>query len=187
VRRRPSILLTTDEGTAAAIWSKLARFAPGINASNKLVVLNPNASKRFPMRQLPLDSYADLARHVLDDPDVYVLVTGVADEKPDAVHICSRANSPRIVDLTGQTTMMELLHLFNLARILITNDSGPAHFACLTGIHVIVFFGRAPDRYQPLRSAIVYTDLRAALRQPVQPTPDAVRRQPLPEDDRRAR
>jgi len=143
--------LVTDESTAAAIWSKLARLAPGISASNKLVVLNPNASKRFPMRQLPLDSYAELARHVLDDPDVYVLVTGVADEKPDAVHICSRANSPRIVDLTGQTTMMELLHLFNLAQILITNDSGPAHFACLTGIHVIVFFGpELPDRYRPL-------------------------------------
>src|SRR6187399_529447 len=60
--------LVTDETTAAAIWSKLARLAPGISASNKLVVLNPNASKRFPMRQLPLDSYAELARHVLDDP-----------------------------------------------------------------------------------------------------------------------
>jgi len=124
------------------------------------VVLNPNASKRFPMRRLPLDSYADLATQLLDDPDVYVLVTGVAEEKPDAVHICRRVNSPRMVDLTGQTTMMELLHLFNLSRVLVTNDSGPAHFACLTGIHVVVFFGpELPDRYRPLARSydVVYT------------------------------
>jgi ADP-heptose:LPS heptosyltransferase len=25
--------------------------------------------------------------------------------------------------------------------VLVTNDSGPAHFATLTGIHVVVFFG----------------------------------------------
>jgi hypothetical protein len=61
--------------TAAAIWRKLGALAPGIGPSKKLVVLNPNASKRFPMRRLPLDSYADLATQLLDDPDVYVLVT----------------------------------------------------------------------------------------------------------------
>ena len=65
-----------------------------------------------------------------------------------------------MVDLTGQTTMMELLHLFNLSQVLITNDSGPAHFACLTGIHVVVFFGpELPDRYRPLARSydVVYT------------------------------
>jgi ADP-heptose:LPS heptosyltransferase len=102
------------------------------------------------MRQLPLDSHAELARHVLDDPDAYVLVTASPTRSPTRC-TSSHAGSPRVVDLTGQTTMMELLHLFNLAQILITNDSGPAHFACLTGIHVIVFFGpELPDRYRPL-------------------------------------
>jgi ADP-heptose:LPS heptosyltransferase len=152
--------LTTDADTAAAIWRKLQALAPGIGPAKKLVVLNPNASKRFPMRMLPLDSYADLARYLLDDPDVYVLISGVAEEKSDAVHICSRVNSPRVVDLTGHTSMMELLHLFNLSKVLITNDSGPAHFACLTGVHIVVFFGpELPDRYRPLARSydIVYT------------------------------
>jgi len=152
--------LVTDAATAQAIWDKLSTLNPLIDPAKKLVVLNPNASKRFPMRRLPLEAYADLARQLLEEPDVFVLITGVADEKPDAVHIRSIVGSPRIVDLTGATTMMELLHLFNLARILITNDSGPAHFACLTGIHVVVFFGpELPDRYRPLArsSDVVYT------------------------------
>src|SRR6186997_300506 len=98
--------LTTDADTAAGIWRKLEARAPGISPSKKLVVLNPNASKRFPMRRLPLDSYGDLARQLLEEPDVFVLITGVADEKPDAAHICRTVGSPRIVDLTGATTMM---------------------------------------------------------------------------------
>jgi len=152
--------LVTDAATAQAIWDKLATLNPLIDPAKKLVVLNPNASKRFPMRRLPLEAYADLARQLLEEPDVFVLITGVADEKPDAVQIRSIVGSPRVVDLTGATTLMELLHLFNLARILITNDSGPAHFACLTGIHVVVFFGpELPDRYRPLArsSDVVYT------------------------------
>jgi ADP-heptose:LPS heptosyltransferase len=151
--------LATDAATAQAIWSKLRRFNPSIDATKRLVVLNPNASKRFPMRRLPLDAYGDLASLVLEDPEVYVLITGVADEKPDAVHIARRVGSPRLIDLTGATTMMELLHLFNLSQVLVTNDSGPAHFACLTGVHVIVFFGpELPDRYRPLARSydIVY-------------------------------
>ena len=152
--------LVTDAATAQTIWDKLATLNPLIDPAKKLVVLNPNASKRFPMRRLPLEAYADLARQLLEEPDVFVLITGVADEKPDAVQIRSIVGSPRVVDLTGATTLMELLHLFNLARILITNDSGPAHFACLTGIHVVVFFGpELPDRYRPLArsSDVVYT------------------------------
>jgi ADP-heptose:LPS heptosyltransferase len=56
--------------------------------------------------------------------------------------------------------MMELLHLFNLSHVLISNDSGPAHFACLTRVHVIVFFGpEIPDRYRPLAASsdVIYS------------------------------
>jgi ADP-heptose:LPS heptosyltransferase len=152
--------ITTDAETARRLWAKLQSLNPAVTRSHKLIVLNPNASKRFPMRRLPLERYAELAERLLDDPKLCVLVTGVADEKPDAQFICRHVRSPRIVDLTGETTMTELLHLFNLAQILITNDSGPAHFACLTRVHVIVFFGpELPDRYRPLAvsSDVVYT------------------------------
>ena len=147
--------ITTDEGAAAGIWRKLRAINDGIGPGRKLVVLNPNASARFPMRRLPLESFTELARRLLEDPEVFVLITGVAGDKPDAQHMCSRLRSPRALDLTGQTTFTELLHLFDLAHVLVTNDSGPAHFAALTRIHVIVFFGpEIPGRYRPLTSAL---------------------------------
>jgi ADP-heptose:LPS heptosyltransferase len=60
-----------------------------------------------------------------------------------------------MLDLTGRTTLKELLHLFNLAHVLVTSDSGPAHFAALTRIHVVVFFGpEIPERYRPLTTRV---------------------------------
>jgi ADP-heptose:LPS heptosyltransferase len=147
--------ITTDAPAAAGIWRKLRAMHPDIGPGRKLVVLNPNASARFPMRRLPLESFTELARHLLQDPDVFLLITGVAGERADAEFMCARLGSPRVLDLTGRTTLPELLHLFDLAHVLVTNDSGPAHFAALTRIHVIVFFGpEVPDRYRPLARSL---------------------------------
>ena len=152
--------ITTDANTAADIWRKLRAINPDIGPARKVVVLNPNASGRFPMRRLPLESFTELARQLLEDPEVYLLITGVASERPDAQYICARLASPRALDLTGRTTMKELLHLFDLSHVLVTNDSGPAHFAALTRIHVVVFFGpEIPERYRPLATSwdVVHT------------------------------
>ena len=145
--------ISTDESAAAGIWRKLRAIHAEVGPTRKLVVLNPNASDKFPMRRLPLEKFTELARQLLEDPEVFVLITGVASEKPDAQYICARLGSPRALDLTGQTTITELLHLFDLAHVLVTNDSGPAHFAALTRIHEVVFFGpEIPERYRPLTS-----------------------------------
>jgi len=147
--------MATDAAIVERVWALLRQLSPAITPAHKLVVLNPNASKRFPMRRLPLEDYARLATRLLEDPEVYVLVTGVAEESADAKYICARVGSPRMLDLTGRTTMTELLHVFQLAEVLITNDSGPAHFACLTGVHIVVFFGpELPDRYRPLADSV---------------------------------
>ncbi len=143
-----------DANAAAEIWRKLRQIHADIGPACKLVVFNPNASDKFPMRRLPLESFTELARRLLEDPEVFVLITGVAGEKPDAQDMCARLRSPRVLDLTGRTTMTELLRLFDLAHVLVTNDSGPAHFAALTRIHEVVFFGpEVPERYRPLSTS----------------------------------
>jgi ADP-heptose:LPS heptosyltransferase len=135
----------------AEVWRKLRAINPDIGPHAKLVVMNPNASDQFPMRRLPLETFTELARRLLEDPEVFIVIPGVASEKPDAQHICTTVGSPRVLDLTGGTTLRELLHVFDLAHVLVTNDSGPAHFAALTRIHVIVFFGpEVAERYRPL-------------------------------------
>ena len=43
--------------------------------------------------------------------------------------------------LAGKTTLRQLLVLYARSEILVTNDSGPAHFASMTPIHVVTLFG----------------------------------------------
>ncbi len=57
-----------------------------------------------------------------------------------------------IVDLTGYTrSIVELLALFHVARLLVTNDGGPGQFAALTPIWTLMLFGpETPALYAPL-------------------------------------
>jgi ADP-heptose:LPS heptosyltransferase len=65
--------------------------------------------------------------------------------------------------LTGRTrTLADLVQLFHQAELLITNDSGPAHFASLTEIACITLFGPETSRlYGPIgpRAVNIYKDL----------------------------
>ena len=135
------------------IWNILKNINPEINEKKKLIIVNPNASKLISIRKWPLENYAMLVKKLVQDNNVYVAITGVMSEKPDAQFITNYVKSKRVLDLTGKTTLRELIDLYNIGDILITNDSGPAHFASLTNINIIVFFGpETPELYKPLTS-----------------------------------
>ena len=143
--------ITLDKKSRDSIWNKLKEINPGINEKKKLILVNPNASKLISIRKWPLENYAKLVKKLVQDDDVYVAIIGVANEKPDAEFILDYVKNKRVLDLTGKTTLRELIDLFNIGSVLITNDSGPAHFASLTDIHIIVFFGpETPELYKPL-------------------------------------
>jgi len=144
----------------ARIWHLLQEGHTPIDHTAQLVIVNPNASPWISIRKWPLTSYAALVRRLLMDEALYVVIIGVASEQPEAAYLCQAVQSERVLDLTGKTTLPDLLHLFNLGTVLITNDSGPAHFATLTTIHTIVFFGpETPILYRPLGNncTVMYT------------------------------
>jgi ADP-heptose:LPS heptosyltransferase len=114
----------------------------GVPASGRLVVLNANAGDLLPLRKWDPRNYALLAaRLVKEFPDVWVGFTGSREEAPAIEEIARSAGSPRTVCLAGRTTLRQLLVVFGLAEVLVTNDSGPAHFAALTTIDVVALFG----------------------------------------------
>ncbi len=134
------------------ILKKLREINLKISDRKKIVLLNPNASKLIPIRKWPLHNYVELARKLLLNKDVFIVITGISDEKPDSQTICNAVRSERCIDFTGKTAnLRELIDLYNISRMLITNDSGPAHFASLTPIKIAVFFGpETPEIYRPL-------------------------------------
>ena len=130
-------------------------------AGQRLIVVNPNASKLISIRKWPLESYARLVERLLQDPANICVLTGLTSELEDAQYILDRVKSDRLLSLTGRTSLRELIELFTMADLLVTNDSGPAHFASLTAVHVLVFFGpETPDLYRPLtaNSTVIYAN-----------------------------
>jgi ADP-heptose:LPS heptosyltransferase len=114
----------------------------GVPEGSRLVVLNANAGDLLPLRKWDYPNYVELARRLLAGfPEVCIAFTGTADEAPAIEGLARAVGSPRGVCVAGRTTLRELLVLFGLAEILVTNDSGPAHFGALTAVDVVALFG----------------------------------------------
>jgi len=112
-----------------------------------LVLLNANASDLLPLRRWADSNYVELAKRILQSsPEIFVAFTGGPSEAPKTAAIVEAVGSTRAFSTAGKTTLRELLALYNLADVLVTNDSGPAHFATLTGVNTVVLFGPETPR-----------------------------------------
>ncbi len=119
-----------------------------------LILLNANCSDLLPLRRWPDERYIDLARRLLDKyEDLHIAFTGAPRKRPAWRLLLKRIDQPRCFSMAGKTTLRELLVLYHLAQVLVTNDSGPAHFSALTPIHVIALFGPETPRLFGLRNS----------------------------------
>jgi ADP-heptose:LPS heptosyltransferase len=118
---------------------------------HRVVLINPNASELLPHRRWMPARYAELIKRILKQyQDALVLITGAPNERAEAEALAKECG-PRCVSLAGHTALSELPALYSLAKLMVTNDSGPSHFAAASGLHTIVLFGpETPKLYQPL-------------------------------------
>jgi len=113
--------------------------------NRKLVLLYPGGGL-LPIRAWPLEYYGELAKGLLKDGHG-VGIIGKAEDKKLAQEIVTHCRDERCLDLTGYTERVkDLILLFHLSSLLITNDGGPGHFASLTPIQSIVLFGPETPR-----------------------------------------
>jgi ADP-heptose:LPS heptosyltransferase len=141
--------MTVDGEEVAALRSRIESDFPFIK-SKRLVLVNPGGGL-LPIRAWPIESYSYLAR-ALVQRGYAVGITGMERDRELARRIRGVCESDSCVDLTGYTaTVRELMVLFHLSALLITNDGGPGHFASMTPIPSIVFYGpETPALYGPL-------------------------------------
>jgi ADP-heptose:LPS heptosyltransferase len=114
----------------------------GTSNYSPLILLNANASDMLPLRRWPTERYEELAKRLIEkSPALHIAFTGAPEESEKAFKIVKAVDSQRCFSMTGKTTLKQLMMLYCLADVLVTNDSGPAHFAVLTNIKVITLFG----------------------------------------------
>ena len=139
----------TREAMAARIAGLVPAFDP---ATQRLVLFNPNASEMLPQRRWPAAHFTQLAHEMLARwPDIIILITGAPSERPEAEALCRAVADPRMVNFAGESRLDQLPALYSLAALMITNDSGPGHFASVTAMPVLSLFGpETPALYGPL-------------------------------------
>jgi ADP-heptose:LPS heptosyltransferase len=123
---------------------------PGFE-DKKMVLLYPGGGL-LPIRAWPVKNFCVVAEDLLKN-GYGVGIIGLKEDHGLAREIASYLKDhPSCFDLTGYTrTVRELITLFHLASLLITNDGGPGHFASLTPISSIIFYGpETPVLYGPL-------------------------------------
>ena len=120
--------------------------------SHRLVLFNPNASEMLPQRRWPAEHFAQLAHAMLARwPDIMILITGAPSERQEAERLRLRVNDDRLINFAGVIRLDQLPALYNLSALMVTNDSGPGHFASVTTMPTIVLFGpETPALYGPL-------------------------------------
>lgn len=134
----PRFVSTPDERRAASALLAECGVPPGA----RVVLLNANAGDLLPLRRWPAAHYVALAQHLLRDfGEVFIAFTGSPEEAAASATLVAAVGSPRCVNLAGRTSLRALMVVYEHAEILVTNDSGPAHFAALTGIDVVALFG----------------------------------------------
>ena len=106
----------------------------------RLVLIYPGGGL-LPIRAWPLENFCRVTRGLVQK-GYAVGIIGLDNDKALAEKILDYCRNTGCIDLTGYTrSVRELLILFHLASLLITNDGGPGHFASLTPVPTIVFYG----------------------------------------------
>ena len=147
----------------AAVLAKINPLVPAHDVSElRVLLINPNAGEMLPQRRWTPNRFLQLIRRILAaHDDVLVLITGAPHERAEAEKLAAQAHSDRCVSVAGSLTLAELPALYSLAIFMVSNDSGPAHFAAASGLPTVVLFGpETPDLYRPLGNSIpIYAGL----------------------------
>lgn len=98
----------------------------------------PTTGPFAPGRNWPATSFARLARFLLY-ADLQPVILGAADAKDAARTILDAC--PSAIDLTGRTTLTDVLDIVSNATVTVSGDSFPGHLSRAVGCPVVSIFG----------------------------------------------
>ena len=141
------------ENEQYTLKNRLKTEIPEINLK-KIVLLNANTSDIVPLRKWPLDNFIELGKWLLENYEVTIVLTGSLEEHSASENLAREIDPERVINFAGKTTFKELITLYSLGDLLVTNDSGPVHFASTTNIPIIALFGpETPKIFGPMSPA----------------------------------
>jgi lipopolysaccharide heptosyltransferase I len=121
------------------------------------IAIHPGA--RWLNKRWPVEYFADLVKRMASrNREFHFVILGGKDDQSLAEPIL-RVEPERCLDLTGKTSLPEMIEWIRLSKLVVTNDTGPMHVAAALGKPVVALFGPTnPNRTGP------YGQIQHALR-----------------------
>jgi heptosyltransferase-1 len=118
--------------------------------ANRWIALLPGA--RWTNKRWPIANFVELARQLLClAPDLKLTILGGGGDQ-DLGAAISAVDPSRCLDLTGRTSLPEMVEWIRLSALVATNDTGPMHVAAALRRPVVALFGPTdPDWTGPYR------------------------------------
>ena len=129
----------------------------GLDTGERFILLHPGATA--PSRRYPIEQFAAVARELIAHGHTVVLAGG-----PDEKALCAQLSAhcgDAPINLAGALTLDELVALIARARLIICNNSGPAHIAAAVGTPVVDLYALTNPQHTPwqVRSRVLSHDV----------------------------
>jgi heptosyltransferase-2 len=172
--RAPRLFLSDEE--EQAIDRRLAES--GIAESDLLVGLNPGSTYGGAKRWLP-ERFAETADRLIREQRAHsgrrvrVVIVGARGEEALGRAVADRMQI-KPVQLSGRTTIRELMAVIKRCALFLTNDTGPMHIAAAFGVPVVALFGPTDSR-----TTSPFGNGHTIVRHPVECSPCLLRECPI--------
>lgn len=154
--QNPALELSTDCDSQAEVRRWLAEHNAG--PSDTVIVLNPGA--KFGASKLyPAERFAEVGSALAARRGARIFITAGPGEHDIAERVRGHMTEPSVVLAPPLLNLRTLKALIARADLLITNDTGPRHFAIAFGVPVVTLFGPThpgwTETHFPLESKIM--------------------------------
>jgi len=144
------LLQIPRQAVTTAIEPKADISSPGLPKA--YFVVFPGSG--VPVKKWPAANFAAVARYVAGKYNLAAVVCGSATDAADAAEFLRLYRGP-VLDLTGRTSLPQLLSVLNGATCLISVDTGSVHLAAAVGCPVFALFsGLHYGRFAPYPAEI---------------------------------
>jgi heptosyltransferase-2 len=144
-------VLHVTEANEAAAKDLMAKH--GL-APERFAVFFPGCQAAGYLKRWGAERYAELAKRLVAKGIDRVALVGGPDEAGELERIAALAG-PSVVNLCGQTRILDIVPLARAARLVVGNDTGPGHIAAATGRPITVICGPTdPHRVRPVGPSV---------------------------------
>jgi ADP-heptose:LPS heptosyltransferase len=148
-----------DPQVKESVRQKIQAAIPLQYKNSDVVLVNANAGDLLPHRRWQKENFSQLIQKLLAaHPTLLILLTGSPSERAGVDEVATKVSAERCVNFAGKVSFEELPALYSLSKAIVTNDSGPAHFASAVGLKTFVLFGpETPRLYGPMSNSVSIT------------------------------